>query len=52
MLLWNWNSPYPLPVVSVASAPVIIGAVYMVFNVAGMVLWKCCISKDKKYLLW
>jgi hypothetical protein len=50
--LWNAARTYPLPLGSVAWAPVAILVGYGLLNVAQWLSWKCVVSQDRKYRLW
>ena len=51
-VLWNINLDSPHPYESIVYAPVIIGFVYITFNVIQFVLWTKIIATDRKYRLW
>jgi len=51
-LLWRNSLTSPLPLVSVAYAPLLILIIYSAFNVLQLLCWKCIIQPDKKYFLW
>lgn len=51
-LLWNANVVYPLPMVSVVYATILIVIGYGVMNGVQFVCWLCRIERDKKYRQW
>lgn len=49
---WSLGLQAPLPYENVVYAPVLIGSVYVIFNVLQFVLWNVRVKVDKKYRLW
>jgi hypothetical protein len=51
-IFWNMGLQQPQSYSSVIYAPVLIGCLYIIFNVLQFILWNARIVKDRQYRLW